>query len=75
MVMLGTCTSLDITVFYAPRRPVSRQMYDNMENGPNHYQLLRVTRDTPISAIKKSYRNLSLGNYFLSAKNQSAVLC
>lgn len=40
---------------------MSLQMYDNMENGPNHYQLLRVTRDTPIAAIKKSYRNLSLG--------------
>ena len=36
-------------------------MYENSEAGPNHYQLLRVDRHTPISYIKKSYRSLSLG--------------
>ncbi|RYH31796.1 J domain-containing protein [archaeon] len=35
-------------------------MYENANKGPNHYQLLNVTRTSPISAIKKSYRALSL---------------
>eukprot|EP01032_Pedospumella_encystans_P015473 gene15473-17693_t len=35
-------------------------VYDNMETGPNHYQILRVNRNTPLNVIKKSYRHLSL---------------
>ena len=35
-------------------------MYENHEAGPNHYQLLKVTRQSSISEVKKSYRNLSL---------------
>ncbi len=35
-------------------------MYENSEKGPNYYQLLQVRRDTPISAVKKAYRSLSL---------------
>lgn len=38
-------------------------MYDSMETGPNHYQLLKVTRDTPVAYIKKAYRSLSLGEF------------
>lgn len=40
-------------------------MYDNFETGPNHYQLLKVTRETPVAYVKKAYRSLSLGNTVL----------
>lgn len=36
------------------------QAYENQDAGPNHYQLLGVSRDAPMAAIKKSYRYLSL---------------
>eukprot|EP01038_Epipyxis_sp_PR26KG_P015673 gene15673-21199_t len=39
---------------------IIHMMYENSEKGPNHYQLLNVTRDSSISTIKKAYRNLSL---------------
>lgn len=35
-------------------------MYDKMEDGPNHYELLGVTRSTPLANVKKAYRGLSL---------------
>ncbi len=44
-------------------------MFENMEVGPNHYQLLGVSRDTGVNAIKKAYRNLSLE--FHPDKNKS----
>mmetsp|Transcript_21976 Transcript_21976/g.36812 ORF Transcript_21976/g.36812 Transcript_21976/m.36812 type:complete len:391 (-) Transcript_21976:117-1289(-) len=34
--------------------------YDNFENGPNHYRLLGVPRDSTLGVIKKSYRTVSL---------------
>eukprot|EP01035_Chromulina_nebulosa_P030852 gene30852-41042_t len=34
--------------------------YENIEKGPNYYQLLRVTRSSTIGEVKKAYRNLSL---------------
>jgi DnaJ-class molecular chaperone len=37
-----------------------KQSYENMDKGPNHFQLLNVTRDTPINIIKKAYRVMSL---------------
>ena len=36
------------------------QMYENSEQGPNHYQLLNVPRTAAIPTIKKAYRGLSL---------------
>jgi hypothetical protein len=35
-------------------------MYENHEKGPNHYQLMQVTRSSTVGSIKKAYRNLSL---------------
>jgi hypothetical protein len=74
MVVFVTCTFFGVNAISALFVRCD-QMYDNMENGPNHYQLLRVTRDTPIAAIKKSYRNLSLGNYLISATSRSGASC
>lgn len=34
--------------------------YELSEKGPNHYQLLNVTRGTPAGVLKKAFRNLSL---------------
>ena len=35
-------------------------MYENQEKGPNHYQLLQVTRGTSQSMLKKAFRRMSL---------------
>ena len=35
-------------------------MYENSEAGPNHFQLLNITRDTPVNTLKKAFRSLSL---------------
>jgi curved DNA-binding protein CbpA len=35
-------------------------MYEGMEEGPNHYQLLGVTRYDGIAVTKRAYRTLSL---------------
>lgn len=35
-------------------------MYENREKGPNHYNLLGVSRECPTAVLKKAYRNLSL---------------
>ena len=39
---------------------VAQMVYENAEAGPNHYQLLNVSRYSNINAIKKSYRSANL---------------
>jgi hypothetical protein len=45
--------------------------FETSQEGPNYYQILNVTRSSPISLIKKSYRALSLGVH--PDKNKSAT--
>jgi hypothetical protein len=35
-------------------------MYENREKGPNHYNLLGISRGTSTANLKRAYRNLSL---------------
>jgi curved DNA-binding protein CbpA len=44
-----------------------------MESGPNHYQLLQVSRSSSIGVVKKAYRSLSLELHPDKNKNPGAV--
>jgi len=46
-------------------------MYDNLESGPNHYQLLHVRRDESLASLKKAYRGLSLGKWVIASMQSS----